>query len=376
MMVSNLFFKENAMQRPDLATLACSNTDCQYYGRPGQGNLMIRKVYGQDGIRLLRCGSCQEEFSERRNTAWFNTKVSEAKAESIIDHLDEGCSVRATSRLTKSAKATVARLLKTSGRHAQRFHDQEVKDLRPRAIEFDEQWSFVKKKQKNCGPEESHQAGDFWDHTAVAPDSKLIVSLVIGKRTQEQTQALVTQSRLQKGHLPALFSDGYEGYEPSILEAFGRRYAASKSGSVGRPRLDILRWPQGLAYGQVIKSAKEQARDGIHLRVVRGKAQLLHTLSLLGYEKINTSSVERQNGTSRLHNQRKARRTLAFSKSHLYHGWMSWLSVVQYNFCRAHGSLRIKDDGGFHHRTPAMASGLTGRIWSTREWLLSPILGG
>ena len=38
---------------------------------------------------------------------------------------------------------------------------------------------------------------------------------------------------------------------------------------------------------------------------------------------------------------------------------MSGLSVVQYNFCRAHGSLRIKDDRGFHHRTPAMASGLT-----------------
>jgi hypothetical protein len=94
----------------------------------------------------------------------------------MIDHLDEGCRVRATSRLTKAAKVTVARLLKTSGRHAQRFHDQEVKDLRPRAIQFDEQGSFVKKKQKNCAPEEVPQAGDFWDHTAMAPDSQLIVS--------------------------------------------------------------------------------------------------------------------------------------------------------------------------------------------------------
>jgi IS1 family transposase/transposase-like protein len=314
------------MQRPDLATLACVNADCQHFGRPGQGNLAIRKIYGKDRIRLLRCGSCHEEFSERRNTAWFNTKVSEAKAEEVIDHLDEGCSVRATSRLTKTSKVTVARLLKMRGRHAQRFHDQEVKDLRPRAIQFDEQWSFVKNKQKNCSPQEVHQAGDFWDHTAISPDSKLMVSLVVGKRTQEQTQALVrdTQSRLRKGHLPVLFSDGYERYESSILEAFGRRYAAPKSGSAGRPRLDIIRWPQGLAYGQVINSAKEQISEGIHLRVIRGKAQLLRTLSLLGYEKINTSSVERQNGTSRLHNQGKVRKTLAFSKSHLYHGWMSW----------------------------------------------------
>jgi IS1 family transposase len=366
------------MPRPALATLACINPDCHYVGRPGQGNLAIRKVYGKDHMRLLCCRSCHEAFSERRNTALFNTKVSEAKAEDIIDHLDEGCSVRATSRLTKVAKATVARLLKTSGRHAQRFHAQEVQDLRPRALQFDEQWSFVQKKQKNCRPEDTHQAGDFWDHTAIAPDSKLIVSLVVGKRTQEQTQALVsdTQSRLRKGHLPALFSDGYEGYEPAILAAFGRRYPASNTGCKGRPRLDIIRWPQGLAYGQVIKAAQGQRGDGMHLKVMRGKAQLLHMVSLLGYEKINTSSVERHNGTSRLHNQRKVRKTLAFSQSHVYHGWMSWLSVVQYNFCRAHRSLRVKDERGFRHRTPAMASGLTNRIWSTREWLLSPVLGG
>ena len=60
------------MQRPDLATLACINADCQQFGGTGQGHLTIRKVYGKDGIRLLRCGRCHEEFSERRNTALFN----------------------------------------------------------------------------------------------------------------------------------------------------------------------------------------------------------------------------------------------------------------------------------------------------------------
>jgi hypothetical protein len=110
----------------------------------------------------------------------------------------------------------------------------------------------VKKKQKHCHPEEVHQMGDFWDHTAMAPDSKLIVSLVVGKRTKEQTQTLVsdTQTRLQKGYLPTLFSDGYEGYEPAILKAFGRRHADPKTASAGPLRQDMVCWPQGLAYGQ------------------------------------------------------------------------------------------------------------------------------
>lgn len=233
---------------------------------------------------------------------------------------------------------------------------------------------FCQKKQKNCAEDERDEAGDVWDHTAVTADSKLMVSLVVGKRTKDQTHQLVddAQSRLRAGHLPILLSDGYEGYEPAILDAFGRRYPAANSGLRGRPSNPVIRWPQGLAYGQVIKSAS----DGIHLKVIRGKAKLQHTLSLLGYDQINTSVVERQNGTSRLHNQRKVRKTLAFSKSSRYHRWMSWLSVVQYNFCRPHGSLRIKDETRIHHRTPAMAAGLTDRIWVTRDWLLTPVLGG
>jgi hypothetical protein len=81
------------MQRPDLATLACLNAECHLFQRTGAGNLVIRKVYGHDRMRLLRCRTCGEEFSERRGTALFNTKLPEAKAEDVISHLGEGCSV-------------------------------------------------------------------------------------------------------------------------------------------------------------------------------------------------------------------------------------------------------------------------------------------
>jgi hypothetical protein len=114
----------------------------------------------------------------------------------------------------------------------------------------------------------------------------------------------------------------------------------------------------------------------MHLKVIRGQAQLQHVLSLLGAQQIHTSSVERHKGTSRVRKQRKVRKPRAFSTSSLYHGWRSWVSVVQYNFCRAHGSLKMKETRGVEHRSPAMASGLTDRIWLTRDWLLSPVLGG
>ena len=59
------------MERPDLDTLACVNAECALHRKTHQGNLGVRKVYGRDALRLLRCRTCGEEFSERRGTAWF-----------------------------------------------------------------------------------------------------------------------------------------------------------------------------------------------------------------------------------------------------------------------------------------------------------------
>jgi IS1 family transposase len=207
----------------------------------------------------------------------------------------------------------------------------------------------------------------------VAADSKLVVSLIVGKRTYEHTLALVqeTKSRLRNNHLPAIFSDAFARYESALLEVFGRRYPAT-----GKGRLPVIRWRQGLAYGQVKKVYKGGRVDRVEVRAVQGKARLEHVLYLLGYKQINTSVVERHHGTSRLRNQRQVRKTLAFSKAYRYHRWMSWLSVGRYNFCRAHHSLRSKEADRVSHRSPAMAAGLTDHIWTIREWLLKPALGG
>ena len=99
-------------------------------------------------------------------------------------------------------------------------------------------------KHKRCRVEERTEAGDMWDHTAIVADSKLVVSLIVGKRTQAQTRALVhdAKKRLRPGHLPVIFTDAYEGYESAIFEAFGRRYPAPL-GATGPSHRSVLRWP-------------------------------------------------------------------------------------------------------------------------------------
>jgi IS1 family transposase len=187
---------------------------------------------------------------------------------------------------------------------------------------------LCEKKQKRCQAHEE-DAGDMWDHTAVAADSKLVVSLVMGKRTQEQTHALVKDARGRRraGHLPAIFTDAYVGYESAILEAFGRRDPVPRLRAKGRAPRPVLCWPQGLAYGQVKKHYQRGRVEQIEVRALYGKARLKHILTVLAYKHINTSVVERHNGTSRLRKQRKVRKTRAFAKTPRYHRWMSWLCV-------------------------------------------------
>ena len=100
------------------------------------------------------------------------------------------------------------------------------------------------------------------------------------------------KSRLRPGHLPAIFTDAYAGYESAILEAFGRRYPLPHLSTQGRAPRPVLRWPQGLAYGQVKKHYQRGRVERIEVRALYGKARLKHVLSLLGYKHINTSVVE------------------------------------------------------------------------------------
>jgi len=115
--------------------------------------------------------------------------------------------------------------------------------------------AFGQNQQKRCRAEDTAAAGAMWDHTAVTVDSKLVVSLVLGKRSHEQTKAVVhdLQRRLRSGYLPVSVTDAYEGYASAIGEDFGRQYPAPSQGSSGRSRRAILRWPHGLADGQVKK---------------------------------------------------------------------------------------------------------------------------
>ncbi len=110
----------------DLAQFCCQNPGCADYGLRGKGNLRVGFRSGKDQRRMLACRSCQRRFSERNGTALFAARRPPDRALAVFHHLQDGCGVRQTARLTGVDKDTVVRYALQAGTHAQHTHDELV----------------------------------------------------------------------------------------------------------------------------------------------------------------------------------------------------------------------------------------------------------
>jgi IS1 family transposase/transposase-like protein len=229
--------------RPPIERLACVESDCDLYGLPGQGNLTVRKIYGKDKIRYLRCKCCRSEFSERKGTALWNTKGPrghpEVKAVSVAAHLSEGCSLESIVRLVDVDISVVQRLNGVVGKHGRLFHQDRVIDIKVAALEADERYGFSDTKQQAA-----------WEAEVMDPRNKLLLAHEQGRRDEALIRRLYEDAarRVINRHDLVLFTDGEPSYATLFPEYFGVAYQPSRSGVNGRRPNLRYRIPRTLAH--------------------------------------------------------------------------------------------------------------------------------
>jgi hypothetical protein len=252
---------------------------------------------------------------------------------------------------------------------------------RTREVQFDEKWSFVAKKQKDCDPADpaDDHKGDWWDHIGFDPEHRLVLAVVPGARSLENAEEVVAAVKSRTdGAAPRLMtSDEYPAYASAIEAAFGVPVPGPPTRPGRRPILPERRSPEGLIYATVHKEREDDRVVAVERRLVFGTEGGLE--AALGASPVshtvNTSFVERQHGTDRGRNARKARRTYRFSKDWRVHEAMSYFTPYRYNFCWVVRTLRQPDDQcRWRRRTPAMAAELADHVWSTREWVSFPAI--
>jgi hypothetical protein len=105
----------------------CHTSDCPDHGKRGHGNVYFRGWSGRNKrIRMVYCRTCKKAYSERKGTALERSQLPTDKAVSVLDHLREGCGVRATNRLTGVSRDTIARYLGLAGVQSKNLHDELV----------------------------------------------------------------------------------------------------------------------------------------------------------------------------------------------------------------------------------------------------------
>lgn len=280
-------------------------------------------------------------------------RLSTERRGQIVGCLTEGMSIRATVRVTGAAKNTITSLLTDLGEACTEYQDGAFQNLVCKRIECDEIWSFCYPKQKNIPGEHQGECGygDVWTWTALDADTKLVPSWLVGERTTEDCFVFLRdlRSRLLPGQRIQLTADGFGSYPPVI---------------------DAL-WRDNIDFAQIIKdynspTPEEQRKYSpasgckvLDINVLNGEPDPAH---------ISTSYVERQNLTMRMGMRRFTRLANGFSKKveNLTHAVS--LHYMHYHFARPHQSLTIKAEGqpGIK-RTPAMAAGVSDRIWSLTD---------
>lgn len=266
-------------------------------------------------------------------------KLSLAKREHLLRLLVEGNSIRGTARITGVSYNTVLKLIPEIGMACDACHDQLARNLSCRRIQIDEIWSFCHTKQKNLSHEQRYDSeyGDLWTFVAIDPETRFVVSWMVGKRTLAVAKQFINDLSHRLKNRVQLSSDGFKPYLEAVEDAF----------------------KDNVDYGMLVKIYGEGNTDPETIRISEKTGIKPH--AMIGDPRpqhISTSRVERQNLTMRQSMRRFTRSTNGHSKKVLNHASALALHFMHYNYCRIHQTLRT---------TPAMEARLTDHVWGLSE---------
>lgn len=259
-------------------------------------------------------------------------RLNRERQAQIASLLVEGCSIRSIERITGTHRDTICRLLARIGDHCEGIIDRELQNLSIESVQVDELWGYIQKKERRLQAGDPAEWGDAYTFVALDPQSKVILSFAVGKRTRETTDRFVEDLSGRINGPLQISTDGFGPYRRSIPRHFGQR----------------------AAYMQVVKYYDG---DPDQHRYSPPKVRSIDRIWIQGFprtELAGTSHVERLNWSIRTYLRRLTRLSNGFSRKLDNFRAAIAMFVVWHNWCKRHTSLRM---------TPAMAAGLAKTTW-------------
>lgn len=206
--------------------------------------------------------------------------------------------------------------------------------------------------------------GTKWVWTALSPDNRLIIYHKVGDRTLNDCRFYFKKLLPRLVNKPLFTSDELVHYKTVLLENFSTVETSRPTGKRGRPHKGNRIIDKDLDYAVVHKTRENGKVTKVEKKIIFGdEKRIEQKLTQCVSNKINTSYIERSNGTLRQMDANLRRKSLTFAKEMEYFKAKVGLSVYFYNFIRPHCSLSKNPDKTRTPRTPAFYAGITDRVW-------------
>ena len=275
----------------------------------------------------------------------------------VITLLTYGCPIQAIVHAYGLDERTVADWRDRAGHHCQKLHQALIEQASLDLVHV--QADEIRVKGRNLVA---------WMGLAMMVSTRLWLAGVVSlhRDTSLADRLLAQVRRCSQACRPLLVcTDGWAAYPGSIARAFREKVKRS----IGRGRSALVVWPEILIATVIKRTHKKRVveitRCMTHGTLEQAKALLERSK---GGSVLNTAFIERLNATFRerlatltRRCRHTAHRVEALETGMYLIGWA-------YNFCVVHDELSSSKHFG-SPTTPAMATGLTDRVWSVQEML-------
>lgn len=300
--------------------------------------------------QMFRCCGGKHRFSETNYSGLFGKHGSFKEYEQVAKLSCYGLSSQAIADVLGVDQRTVETWQRCMAKKVEKFHHFICLTLTLQILflQMDELWSYLFKKQRQ-----------LWVFIGFEVESRFWLNFELGSRTTYTATKLVAGIKR--------FLKSYPLDKP--LKISTDKLAAYKNA------LESVFTETVYVYLQIVKKRILRRLVTVQKCFVKGSAA-----DFTGKSQ-NTSYIERFNLTLRQRVSYLQRKSLGYCKSKANFNTLLWINLFDYNYCRLHKSLRIavtqpgagRFEKKWHHRTPAMAMGLTQQALSWRLLFLVPI---
>ena len=324
-----------------------------------------KKKYGRDrkGNQRYKCLTCGKMFADQQPRLLGDMRVPLDTAQLALRMLTEGMSIRATERTTGLHRDTICKLLVLFGEACKAFLDRRMRNLTLTHLQFDEQWSWVSRKQARLTADEKaqrHDIGDVFIWTCIDQQTKLMPSFMLGKRSADNARRFLSDVA---GRL--IFPGAHEADDRDFRQHTYRPIVQiSFDGFPGYPEATDLAFDPYAKYGVIIKEYRNANMIYSPSEMVGTRRNGIRGIEGRDERTICTSHVERLNGTQRLFLKRLNRLTYCFSKKLRNLEAAFAMFAAYYNYC---WRTRRPGKSGKKRPTAATMAGLTNHAWSFGE---------